>query len=53
VERLPDLASELVQLKPDVIFAYGGDVAPHAKCKAGWLPASAAPVELSRELPDI
>jgi putative tryptophan/tyrosine transport system substrate-binding protein len=31
VERLPDLASELVQLKPDVIFAYGGDVAPHAK----------------------
>jgi putative tryptophan/tyrosine transport system substrate-binding protein len=31
VERLPDLASELVQLKPDVIFAYGGDVVPHAK----------------------
>src|SRR5579872_4817427 len=25
-ERLPDLAVELVQLKPDVIFAYGGDV---------------------------
>jgi ABC-type uncharacterized transport system substrate-binding protein len=30
-ERLPDLAGQLVQLKPDVIFAYGGDVAPHAK----------------------
>jgi putative ABC transport system substrate-binding protein len=30
-ERLPDLAAELVQLKPDAIFAYGGDVAPHAK----------------------
>ena len=30
-ERLPDLAAELVRLKPDVIFAYGGDVAPHAK----------------------
>ena len=26
-ERLPDLAAELVQLKPDVIFALGGDVA--------------------------
>jgi putative ABC transport system substrate-binding protein len=30
-ERLPALAQELVLLKPDVIFAYGGDVAPHAK----------------------
>jgi putative tryptophan/tyrosine transport system substrate-binding protein len=30
-ERLPDLAAELVQLKPDVIFAFGGDVAPFAK----------------------
>jgi putative ABC transport system substrate-binding protein len=30
-ERLPGLAAELVLLKPDVIFAYGGDVAPHAK----------------------
>jgi len=30
-ERLPSLAAELVSLRPDVIFAYGGDVAPHAK----------------------
>ena len=30
-ERLPDLASELVRLKPDVILALGGDVAPMAK----------------------
>jgi putative tryptophan/tyrosine transport system substrate-binding protein len=29
-ERLPDLAVQLVQLKPDVIFAFGGDVAPFA-----------------------
>jgi len=37
-ERLPDLAAELVQLKPDVIFAYGGDVAPHAKKATGSIP---------------
>jgi len=30
-ERLPDLAAQLVQLKPDVIFAFGGDVVPFAK----------------------
>jgi putative ABC transport system substrate-binding protein len=30
-ERLPELAAELVQLKPDVIFAFGGEVAPFAK----------------------
>ena len=30
-ERLPALAAELVELKPDVIFAFGGDVAPHVK----------------------
>jgi len=30
-ERLPDLAVALVDRNPDVIFAYGGDVAPHAK----------------------
>jgi putative ABC transport system substrate-binding protein len=29
--RLPDLALDLVRLKPDVIFALGGDVAPFAK----------------------
>jgi putative ABC transport system substrate-binding protein len=37
-ERLPDLAVELVRLKPDVIFAYGGDVAPHAKKATGSIP---------------
>jgi len=37
-ERLPDLAVELVQLKPDVIFAYGGDVAPYAKKATGSIP---------------
>ena len=30
-ERLSDLAAQLVQLKPDVIFAFGGDVVPFAK----------------------
>jgi len=30
-ERLPALAAELAQLNPDVIFAFGGDVAPHMK----------------------
>jgi putative ABC transport system substrate-binding protein len=36
--RLPDLASEMIQLKPDVIFAYGGDVAPHAKRATASIP---------------
>jgi putative ABC transport system substrate-binding protein len=36
--RLPELATELVQLKPDVIFAYGGDVAPYAKKATGSIP---------------
>src|SRR5919202_2748132 len=29
-ERLPELATELVRLTPDLIFALGGDVAPAA-----------------------
>jgi putative ABC transport system substrate-binding protein len=37
-DRLPELATELVQLKPDVIFAYGGDVAPYAKKATGSIP---------------
>src|SRR5215212_4245803 len=37
-ERLPGLAAELVQLKPEVIFAYGGDVAPHVKKATGAIP---------------
>ncbi len=30
-ERLPEVAAELVRLKPDLIYALGGDVAPFAK----------------------
>ena len=37
-ERLPALAAELVRLRPDVIFAYGGDVAPHAKKATNSIP---------------
>jgi putative tryptophan/tyrosine transport system substrate-binding protein len=37
-ERLPGLAVELVSLKPDVIIAYGGDVAPHAKNATSSIP---------------
>jgi putative ABC transport system substrate-binding protein len=33
LERLPELAAELVGLKPDMIFALGGDVTPHV-CNA-------------------
>ena len=40
-ERLPNLAAELVQLKPDVIFAYGGDVAPYAKQATASIPVVA------------
>ena len=37
-ERLPDLAAQLVQLKPDVIFAFGGDVVPFAKRATTTIP---------------
>jgi putative ABC transport system substrate-binding protein len=37
-ERLPELAAALVERKPDVIFAYGGDVAPHAKAATKSIP---------------
>jgi putative ABC transport system substrate-binding protein len=37
-ERLPELAAELVRLRPNVIFAYGGDVAPHAKRATDSIP---------------
>ena len=37
-DRLPGLAAELVALKPDVIFAFGGDVAPHAKRATATIP---------------
>jgi putative tryptophan/tyrosine transport system substrate-binding protein len=37
-ERLPDLAAQLVQVKPDVIFAFGGDVVPFAKKATTTIP---------------
>jgi putative ABC transport system substrate-binding protein len=37
-ERLPALATELVQLRPDLIFAYGGDVAQHVKKATNSIP---------------
>src|SRR4029079_14713994 len=37
-DRLPSLGAELVSLRPDVIFAYGGDVAPHAKKATSSIP---------------
>jgi len=49
-ERLPELATDLVQSKPDVIFALGGDVAPHAAKATQAIPIvyvmSADPVQL-------
>jgi len=51
-ERLPDLAADLVRLKPDVIFAYGGDVAPHAKKATSTIPIVAMTAE-PEELPAI
>src|ERR1051325_2585791 len=48
-ERLPELADELVRLNPDVIFCFGGDVAPIAKDATATIPivvvVSADPVE--------
>ena len=48
-ERLPELADELVRLKPDVIFALGGDVVADAKRATGSIPVvfaiSADPVQ--------
>jgi putative ABC transport system substrate-binding protein len=37
-ERLADLATDLVRLKPEVIVAYGGDVARHAKEATASIP---------------
>ncbi|MEA2893925.1 MAG: hypothetical protein QOI05_4718 [Bradyrhizobium sp.] len=49
-ERLPELAGDLVQSKPDMIFALGGDVTPHATKATQAIPIiyvmSADPVEL-------
>src|SRR4030095_11171297 len=49
LERLPDLASDLVRSKPDLIIAAGGDVAPFAKRATGTIPivmiTSADPIQ--------
>jgi putative ABC transport system substrate-binding protein len=37
-DRLPGLAGELVALKPDLIYALGGDVAPFAKRATSTIP---------------
>jgi len=37
-ERLPEIAEELVRLNPDLILAFGGDVAPIAKQKTATIP---------------
>ncbi len=37
-EVLPELAAQLVQLKPDLIFAFGGDVVPSAKKATSSIP---------------
>jgi putative tryptophan/tyrosine transport system substrate-binding protein len=49
-ERLAALAAELVQIRPDVIFALGGDVTPHLARATQTIPIvyamSADPVQL-------
>jgi putative ABC transport system substrate-binding protein len=49
-ERLPELAAELVRLKPDLLFALGGDVGPWATRATQTIPvlfvSSADPVRL-------
>jgi putative ABC transport system substrate-binding protein len=41
-ERLPELAADLVRLKPDIIFALGGDVAPEASKATQTIPIAFA-----------
>jgi putative ABC transport system substrate-binding protein len=49
-ERLPDLAADLVRLKPDVLFPMGGDVAPFVSKATQTIPIvfvmSADPLQL-------
>jgi putative ABC transport system substrate-binding protein len=49
-ERFPDLAAELVQTRPDVIFSIGGDGTPHVAKATQTIPIvyamSADPVQL-------
>jgi putative ABC transport system substrate-binding protein len=37
-ERIPDMANELVRLNPDVIFSFGGDLAPAIKKATSTIP---------------
>jgi putative ABC transport system substrate-binding protein len=37
-DRLPGLARELVNAKPDMVFAFGGDVAPFARTATSTIP---------------
>jgi putative tryptophan/tyrosine transport system substrate-binding protein len=37
-ERVPELANELVRLNPDVIFSFGGDLAPIVKKATATIP---------------
>jgi putative ABC transport system substrate-binding protein len=37
-ERLPELTNELVRLSPDVIFSFGGDLAPFVKKATATIP---------------
>jgi putative ABC transport system substrate-binding protein len=37
-ERVPELADELVRLNPDVIFSFGGDLAPVIKKATATIP---------------
>jgi putative ABC transport system substrate-binding protein len=50
VERLPDLAADLVRLKPDALFPLGGDVAPFVSKATQTIPIvfvmSADPLQL-------
>jgi putative tryptophan/tyrosine transport system substrate-binding protein len=50
VEQLPDLAADLVRLKPDVLFPIGGDVAPFVSKATQTIPIvfvmSADPLQL-------
>lgn len=37
-DRLPDLARDLVNAKPNMLFAFGGDVAPFARAATSTIP---------------
>src|SRR5437016_1186774 len=53
-DRLRSLAGELVAIKPDLIFALGGDVAPSARVATSTIPIVVAvsndPVQAASEV---